>query len=290
MSATRTAFALATAAVLSQTALASGRSMSISRGDAERIESCAQIRMSFHDAETLRGEQVLDIAGSGPIRVEAPENGGVRVQGWDGKGMRARVCKAVADGDSKDLDEIVLVHEGSRLSVRGPDGDDWSAHLVLDVPNGVDVDVAAQNGPVSLVDVSGRAKVETVNGPLSVVRGSGTFTIAATNGPVSLVDLSGEVSADSQNGPLSVKLAPGRWQGSGLDARTQNGPLSLRVPPSYGSGVAVSMSRRAPFRCSDCDDARPVEDGGMKTVTLGSEQPVVRLSTHNGPVSIRSRG
>jgi hypothetical protein len=265
-------------------------SLSISSGDAQRIASCDAVRMTFDDAETLRGEQVIELAGS-ELAIEAPENGGVRIQGSERKGIHVLVCKAVADGGAAALAAVGASVEKERLVVRGPEADRWAVHLVVDVPRDARISVSAENGPVSLLEVAGSVRVDTVNGPVSALRSEGSLTISAANGPVSVVDASGDVKLDVENGPISVKLAPGAWRGAGLDASTQNGPLSLRVPEAYDSGVEVRMSKRSPLSCSagPCDGARRETLGGTRTVSLGSGATAVRLSTVNGPVAIKTR-
>jgi hypothetical protein len=118
------------------------------------------------------------------------------------------------------------------------------------------------------------------------------FAWSAETGPISVVDSSGDVKVEAQNGPVTVKLAEGAWSGPGLDARTDNGPLSLRVPSGYGSGVEVTMSSHVPYQCGGgaCEGARDDWDSGTHTVALGGSHVAVRLSTVNGPVSIKRRG
>src|SRR5437762_6010289 len=120
-------------------------SLSISSGDAQRIASCDAVRMTFDDAETLRGEQVIELAGS-ELAIEAPENGGVRVQGADRKGIRVLVCKALADGEAAELAAVGASVEKGRLAVHGGEGR-RAVHLVVDVPRHARVSVPAENGP-----------------------------------------------------------------------------------------------------------------------------------------------
>jgi DUF4097 and DUF4098 domain-containing protein YvlB len=168
---------------------------------------------------------------------------------------------------------------------------------VVLVPRDAAVDVVSENGPVSAVDVNGDVKIQSENGPVSILRARGKVVVEATNGPIAVTDSSGEVRLEAQNGPLAGKLGEDRWNGAGLDARTENGPLSLRVPERYGSGVEVTMSSHSPYRCSGaCEGARKSWDDdregwGRQThrVELGAGAAVVKLSTVNGPVSIKSQ-
>jgi DUF4097 and DUF4098 domain-containing protein YvlB len=101
----------------------------------------------------------------------------------------------------------------------------------------------------------------------------------------------GDVDIDTQNGPISVKLSGNRWDGK-LEAHARNGPLSLSLPEGYASAVTVESSGRSPFQCraKACGEARKNWDEDSRRIEFGSSAPVVRLSTVNGPVSIRSDG
>jgi hypothetical protein len=95
---------------------------------------------------------------------------------------------------------------------------------------------------------------------------------------------------ESQNGPISVRLAGNRWDGR-LEAHARNGPLSLSLPEGYASAVSVQSSGRSPFQCraKACGEARKNWDEDSRRIEFGdSSAPVVRLTTVNGPVSIRS--
>jgi hypothetical protein len=268
---------------------------SISTSDREdaRIDSCDSLRMRIDNGPTARGEDVVEVSlkDAPELEVEAAENGGVRLQGWDGPGWRLRACKAVAEEDSAWLSRISLQRDGSRVTVKGPNEEGWFVHVIVDVPKGAQVSARAENGPISIIEVSGKTRVDTINGPVSVVRTRGTLKVEATNGPISIVDSSGDIHVDAENGPLSVKLGEGGWSGAGLEAHTDNGPLSLKMPARYDSGVEVSMSSHAPFHCAagTCDGARKDWEGGTHTLAFGGGAVAVKLSTVNGPVSIKPR-
>jgi hypothetical protein len=137
-------------------------------------------------------------------------------------------------------------------------------------------------------DVSGRIVARASNGPIGINGCSGEIRIDAQNGPVDISATSGDVHAVANNGPLSIRLSGQSWEGAGLEGRANNGPLSLNVPDGYQSGVQVEMSRSSPLQCraAMCSDTVRLggEDGG--TLRIGSTDPQVRVSAHNGPVSI----
>jgi hypothetical protein len=126
---------------------------------------------------------------------------------------------------------------------------------------------------------------------MSVSQVSGEIDVEATNGPVSLNEGGGHMRVVTQNGPLSVNLSGSDWQGSGLEASTQNGPLHLNVPDNYRSGVLVDITGSGPFSCSNsaCRNAQRDWNNDSRRLRFGSDpNPIVRLTTGNGPVSIGS--
>ena len=136
----------------------------------------------------------------------------------------------------------------------------------------------------------------TKNGPLSLRNLSGNIDATTNNGPISIDGGSGTMKAQATNGPLSVSLDGTSWNGE-LDASTKNGPVTLKLPRGYSSGVVIETSGRGPVSCraegcarfealrSD-DDHRRWNDEPRR-IELGSGPTHVRLSTVNGPVTVR---
>lgn len=154
------------------------------------------------------------------------------------------------------------------------------------------MDVAANNGPISLRNLGGAVKAHSVNGPISLKECSGDIQASTENGPISLSGSGGKLRLETQNGPISVDLSGSQWKEDGLEARTENGPLSLKVPAGYAPGVRVEASGHSPMRCSAavCGQAQRTWDDEHRFIELGSPSPAVRMSTVNGPVSVESSG
>jgi DUF4097 and DUF4098 domain-containing protein YvlB len=112
----------------------------------------------------------------------------------------------------------------------------------------------------------------------------------ASNGPISVTGSSGEFDIETANGPIDVRLSGRRWDGH-LDVRASNGPLTLRVPADYQSGVEISSSQHSPWNCraAACRSGNRDWDERSRTLRLGVDPVVVRLSTVNGPVTVAER-
>ncbi|HUP44354.1 MAG TPA: hypothetical protein VM779_02470 [Thermoanaerobaculia bacterium] len=243
----------------------------------------------------IEGERVPVITENVPfhgsaLAVRTDRNGGIRVTGSRGSGYAITVCKAVAPGI--DPAAVRAVMAGNELTAAGPEGQRWVAYFLIEAPANASLDLHASNGPIAISRFHGTVRAEAVNGPVSVKDSSGTITAGTTNGPVSITGGSGNIKLEATNGPVTVKLADTVWDGS-LEASTRNGPVSLKLPRGFRSGVLVEALGHGPVSCkaAGCPDLRlrSWEDqrDRPRRIELGSGPQVVRLSTVNGPVSVK---
>ncbi len=246
----------------------------------------------------LDGERVPVISEDVPVgnvrslRVRSDRNGGIRVIGSSGSGYAVKACKAAASG--LDPARIRIRFDGNEVSATGPENEDWVVFFIVQTPRNASVDAESKNGPLSVYQFDGTLSARAVNGPLSVKESSGTIDATTVNGPISLAGGSGNVKLSATNGPLSVKLDGSSWSGT-LEGATQNGPLSLKLPRGYRSGVVLESTGHGPVSChaEDCYTARQrasdLDEERPRRIELGSGTPAVRLSTVNGPISVKDR-
>jgi hypothetical protein len=278
--------------------------------DADRgVSTCRDVRIQYDSRDAARAEDSFTIPGSAsPLRAQLPENSGIHVTGANRDGFAVTVCKAARRADS--LEGIRVSADGSALAFRGPSGGDWMVFLIVNAPRGAALDLEATNGSIAVRDVSGHVTARTTNGPITLEDCSGMLDANAVNGPISLerctgtgkaravngpIDFSGSRGSyrlDTQNGPISVELEGRRWDGGSLDAHAVNGPLNLKISDGYSSPVRVEMLGHGPVSCLSpvCRSARKTFDEETRTIEFGESgsDPVVRLSTRNGPVSVAS--
>jgi hypothetical protein len=264
----------------------------------EREPNCNREHSSFgDDEETFTAQEQFTVPMNGSVmQVTAARNGGVSLRPGSGNAYEVTVCKyAGADSETEGnqlLSQIHPEHTANSISVQGPDNEHhWVASLIIRVPQGANMSVAAHNGPISAKELDGTFDLNTVNGPISVKNISGKVNAVAKNGPISFDGEKGDYSLQTQNGPISIHLENQSWQNGKLDAKAQNGPISLALPKGYQSGVVVSSDGHSPMSCNAevCNEARKTWDGDEKRIEFGSSNPVIRISTHNGPVSVNSR-
>lgn len=268
-----------------------GMNISISEDDWRDVVDCGQINVRFDGERVAMTTEEIAVGNRGTLRIRSDRNGGIRVTGWDVSGYSVKACKAIgADVNAAD----VRVTRGSdEISATGPEDGRWVVYFLVRAPSGASLDLISTNGPVGIAGVNGDVKARVTNGPISVKESSGKIDARSTNGPISLQGGSGDVTLEAQNGPVSVKLDGTSWNGS-LEASTKNGPVSLKIPRGFRSGVLVEQLGHGPISCR-AEDCRKIslysededDEGRVRRIELGSGPRTVRLSTVNGPVSVK---
>jgi len=293
-----------TVALAGFVALAVGPSPAESPAQARRVSleaaDCSRHNMMFGDYEVARAEQFVTVPVTGSALDIRPEsNGGVQIERGTGStfgitacigaGARSRAeAQAAADG-------VRVVIEGNRVRVAGVSGSrndvqSWSVQLIVTAPEGSSIDVETSNGPIGVSGFSGTLSARASNGPISLNEVIGQVKARASNGPISVTGSRGEFDVETANGPIDVRLSGQRWDGH-LTARASNGPLTLRVPAGYQSGVEITSSNHSPWSCraSACGSGNRDWDDRSRSLRLGVDPVVVRLSTVNGPVTVSER-
>jgi DUF4097 and DUF4098 domain-containing protein YvlB len=269
-------------------------SISMSGGEHGAVADCAGLHIHLNDRATeIRSEERTIAKPDGPLRVESEVNGGVQVQGWDKDTYSVTVCKA-ADASRNNAEQIFsqikLSVENGGVSVSGPsDHDNWTVFLLVRAPQSANLELRANNGPLSIYDLNAKLVARAINGPISLQGFSGDADISAENGPIELSGNSGKLRLHTENGPISVSLSGDAWTGSGLQADAENGPLTLRVPKNYQSSLLVESNGHSPMSCqaSFCNDARKTWDEDRRRIEFGNAPAVIHLSTVNGPIAVK---
>lgn len=278
-------------------------SIDVDRG----VETCPDIRVRYDERDAERAEDSFTLAGGAtPLSVRLPENSSIRVIGGSGDEFAVTVCKFARR--AAELEAIRVSPDASGMAFRGPSSREWMVFLIVHAPGNAALDLEAKNGSIGVKDIAGRVSARTTNGPIDLEGCSGPLDANAENGPISLERCSGAGAAravngpidfsgsrgtyklETKNGPISVELEGNRWEGGGLDGHAVNGPLSLKISDDYRSGVRVDMAGHGPVSCPSqvCRSARRQSNEDSRSLEFGESgsDPVIRLSTENGPVSV----
>jgi DUF4097 and DUF4098 domain-containing protein YvlB len=265
-----------------------GLNVNVNDDDGE-ITDCSQIHVSYDGRDVPVISEELPVGGMRSLRIHSDHNGGIRVHGGAST-FGVKACKASALSDARDI-RVRL--SGNEIGTDDRDDNSSIVYFLVSVPRGGSLDLDANNGPIGIRDVDGTVTAEAHNGPISVKNSSGTFDITTQNGPIAFAGDSGNVKLYATNGPISVKLQGGSWTSGSLDVEGVNGPLSLKLPRGYRSGVVIEQSGNGPVTCraDDCRKYRRFNEDGEsdwpRRIELGSGAQAVKVSTSNGPISIK---
>lgn len=237
--------------------------------------------LSCNDHNSSRNGQVThcevreqSVAFAGRLAVDAGVNGGVSVKGWDSAGVlvRARVEASAADeGSAASLGAQVRVDvSAGQVSASGPSpsgNGGWSVSYEIFVPRRGDLNLKANNGGISISDITGNIQFQT------------------TNGGVTLRRLAGDVEGKTSNGGLTVELGGARWEGAKLDARTSNGGVNVSMPENYSAHFETATVNGH----LNLDFPMTVhgEIGRALSTDLGAGGATVHLETINGGVNVK---
>ncbi len=235
---------------------------------------------SYGDRDNQRFCEVREsMMPAGPLNVDAGNNGGISIEGWDRNEIRIRaVVQASAESTSEARSlagQVQVQAGGGRVYATGPDNtrrEWWSVSYKINVPSKNDLDLRALNGGITILGVSGNMRFDT------------------TNGGVRLQDVGGRVNGTTRNGGLNVTLSGSRWDGEGLDVETSNGGVTMTIPDGYNAELetrTVNGGLRIDFPITVQGEL--TSRRGIST-TLGSGGPLIRARTTNGGVSIRRAG
>lgn len=214
---------------------------------------------------------------AGPLTVDAGQNGGIRVEGWDRNEIHVTAvinANARSEAEAKQLaSEVQVQAGGGKVSATGPTNRDrswWSVSYRINVPRRTDLDLQASNGGINITGINSRVRFDT------------------TNGGVTLSDLAGDVRGETRNGGLTVNLTGNQWDGAGLDVQTSNGGVKLAIPDGYNADLTtrtVNGGFRSDIPMTVQGEISP---RGIQT-TLGAGGAPVSVRTTNGGVNITRR-
>jgi len=161
-------------------------------------------------------DQRRPAAPDGLVEIENPV-GSIRVIGWSrpevavSGSLGHRATGLEFSGDPHRT-RIGIETEGNPHAVR--------AELEVHVPAGSRLEIDSFAASITITDVTGAVKAETVNGSITMTGGSKEVSLQTVNGSVEVTSPATRVHAESVNGAVTVRDASGE-----VDASTVNGRL-----------------------------------------------------------------
>jgi DUF4097 and DUF4098 domain-containing protein YvlB len=218
---------------------------------------------------------------SGSLQIEPGHNGSIIVKGWSQNSVRVRArveTWAPSDAGARNLTAQVHVDAGAGLiRATGPEysgflatGDEgWSVSFEVFAPWSTDLKLESHNGTITISDIRGRIAFQTHNGSIHLAR------------------IAGDVSGETHNGAIQAELQGNTWEGRQLELSTYNGGITLSMSASYSASLQTETSRGKIL--SDL----PVTltgrmDSSKRNFNIGAGGPLIKVSTHNGSITLKS--
>lgn len=206
------------------------------------------------------------------LRVDASQEGGVSIRGWNRPTVRLMVCRFAAANSREQamrvLGGITVGYQNGRIEALGPQIDNtqiWWVNLILYVPRGTYVDVHAKNGGVAIRNMNGRVRASATSGGISVVQSIGKYVISTDSGGITLDRINGRAEAFSRAGSIALKV-----------------PASLTTPKIEARTSAAHIL----CALKNCDSGLGKWAGDKRTLTIGTSPADFRLTTTGSPIMI----
>lgn len=197
-------------------------------------------------------QREIQLTGVEPqLRVDASQEGGVSIRGWNRPFARMTICRFAAANSREQavraLGSISVSYQNGRVEALGPQidsGQVWWVNLILYVPRGTYVDVRAKNGGVAIRNMNGRIKASATTGGISVVQSTGKYVVSTDSGGITLDRVTGRAEAYSRAGSIALKVPAGAKPPS-IEAKT-NAAYILCALKNCDSGLAKwAVNKRA---------------------------------------------
>lgn len=150
-----------------------------------------------------------------------------------------------------------------------------------------DIDAQTSNGRIDLDRFSGSAVLNTSNGPIEARGVKGFLEATTSNGPIDVqtadLDPSRPVKLETSNGPITVMLGAG--SGPDVRARTSNGNIAVRLPNGAGARVRAHTSNSTITSDVPLNNVTNMSKTHMDG-TIGNGGPMLELTTSNGHIRL----
>ncbi len=171
-------------------------------------------------------------------------DGRVALQGWDRP--EVSLVAEFHDGSAGDKAELQVrpVKGGLEIEVRVPRhrfifGFHRApvCHLTLKVPRRLNVAARSVDGDISVQDLEGYARCETVDGRIRIENLKGEAYVHAVDGDISARNLNARIKGATVDGNIELEQVLG-----GIDLKTVDGRIQARGLDGWGEGIRMQTT------------------------------------------------
>lgn len=233
----------------------------------------------FIDRET----KSFPVSGTPRVKV-GTYDGAVTIRAWDKPEVSYTAIKRANHEESLKNIIIDANQHGSEVSIiaRSNDTEDGSAALEIYVPRNANLELASEDGRISVQGVSGELVAHTGDGAIEVEGGQGRLQANTGDGRVRVISFQGTVDVKTGDGAI---LLEGNF--TAVQARTGDGSIVLGVPADANFVVETNAEAVTNEGLTMSEESGP--SAHVKRWRVGRGGTVFTLNTGDGHVILRLR-
>lgn len=265
-----------------QPVTASGVVVTNGRGSGSVDGDCASVPTRLDVDEELTAEAADErryrpaVKSPGALVVNVPAVSSIVARDSSSSQLEVTLCRrAWAPNKSEAialLEGISLKQDAGRLEVAGPENSEpsvWAANLILEVPEGLVLDLYADRGSISLRGTTREVRAFSRSGGIYAALSGGT------------------VALETEHGSIALRLADvAPWIGKGVMAFSRNGSVRAHLPSSSPFDSISATSRFGTVRADSESLRREIQSHSQPAAETNA--PRLALATVNGPVLLTS--
>lgn len=275
------------------------------------LPSVAHARVWEKDFRTAGRPTVRIVVGDARVNVRATTTGpGVRARverTGEYRGLvLSRPTPQVRLEQHGDVVEIEARHRGGAIMIAGVGTVAFAVDV--DVPAGCDLDIRADDGPLTITGVHGKVRSSSSDGHVTLrgVHGDiglvmddgrltaealdGSFELSSDDGPASVSGRFDALQIEHADGRLDVEVLPGSKLAAAWSIETDDGRLALALPRDLAATLdARSDDGRLRVVLPTQEIEADSEDRSMR-VELNGGGPMLRVRTNDGGITISTAG
>ncbi|MHC4671725.1 MAG: DUF4097 family beta strand repeat-containing protein [Planctomycetota bacterium] len=164
-----------------------------------------------------------------------------------------------------------------------------SVNFEVTLPKDINLTLNTHNGSIGVYHTRGHIRLgKTHNGSITIEDVPGQMKLQTHNGSINIREAAGNIQARTHNGRVVVACSADAPPTLLADITTHNGSIIFTAPKEISAQVDISthngsINSELPVTVSGKLNKRNIQG------TIGTGQGKLRLSTHNGSITIKKR-